>query len=201
MIALGIIVLVIVFVAFLKVGIQAIWDQALTLRLIIGPVRISILSEKKSDGKKNKEPTPKRSKPQKKDNRTDRKKSPWPKVLLANWQELLELVGRVLRMPVLNPLILRVTFGGEDPAESAINYGRAWALIGAVMPFLEKNFEIGKREIDVRYDRDVKKMSVYAKAAVTVRVGQCVSLAVSALMLFLRLHNQTKHSEKAVQVK
>lgn len=201
MIALGIIVLVIVFVAFLKVGIQVTWDQSLSLRLIIGPVRISILSGKKSDDEKNEEPKKKRTKPQKKNDGANRTKSPWPKVLLSNWQELLELVGRVLHMPVLNPLILKITFGGEDPAASAINYGRAWALIGAVMPALERNFEIGKREIDVQYDREAKKMSVYAKAALTVRVGQCVSLVVSAFMLFLRLYNETKQSEKAVQVK
>lgn len=200
MIVLGIIVLVVALIAFLKVGIQVTWDGTLALRLMIGPVRFSILSDKNTEESSAKEPVQKETAAKKK-SRPQKKKSPWPGVLLANWQELLELVGRVLHMPCLNPLILKVGFGGEDPAACAVNYGRAWALVGAVMPLLERNFRIGKREIDVRYDQDSKKMSVYAKAALTVRVGQCVSLAVSALMLFLRLYKQTKQSEKAVQVK
>lgn len=201
MIALGIIALVIALIAYMKVGIQVTWDGALALRLIVGPIRVSILSRKDTEETASKESDQKKSDPKKKTHRSNRKNSPWPKVLLANWQELLELVGRVLHMPYLNPLILKVVFGGEDPAASAINYGRAWALVGVVMPLLERNFQIGKREIDVQHDRDAKKMSVYAKAALTVRVGQCVGLAVSALLLFLRLYKETKQSEKAVQVK
>lgn len=201
MIALGIIALVIALIALLRVGIQVTWDGALALRLIIGPVRVSIRSNKDTEESELKQSERKESDSRKKSDRKKKEKSLWPRVLLANWQELLELVGRVLYMPYLNPLILKVVFGGEDPAESAVNYGRAWALVGAVMPLLERNFQIGNREIDVRYNRDAKKMSVYAKAALTVRVGQCVSLAVSALLLFLRLYKETKKSEKAVQVK
>ena len=199
MIALAVIVAIVVLITLLRVGILVIWDGSLTLKFIVGPIRFTISSdEEKAEKTASAEKTEKQKK---KSKSGTKQKSPWPKVLLSNWQDLLELVGRVLRMPLLDPLVLKVTFGGEDPASGALNYGRAWALIGALMPFLERNFTIGKREIDVQLDRDAKEMSIYAKAALTARIGQCVRLAVSALILFIRLYNETKQTEKAVQVK
>jgi hypothetical protein len=199
MIAVAVIVAIVVLITLLRVGILVIWDGSLTLKFIVGPLRFTISSDKENAEKT---VSDKKTEKQKKKSKSGSKqKSPWPKVLLSNWQELLELIGRVLRMPLLDPLVLKVTFGGEDPASGALNYGRAWALIGALMPFLERNFTIGKREIDVQLDREAKEMSVYAKAALTARIGQCIRLAISALILLIRLYNETKQTEKAVQVK
>jgi hypothetical protein len=199
MIAVAVIVAIVVLITLLRVGILVIWDGSLTLKFIVGPLRFTISSDKENAEKTVSDE--KTEKQKKKSKSGSKQKSPWPKVLLSNWQELLELIGRVLRMPLLDPLVLKVTFGGEDPASGALNYGRAWALIGALMPFLERNFTIGKREIDVQLDREAKEMSVYAKAALTARIGQCIRLAISALILFIRLYNETKQTEKAVQVK
>ena len=195
MIALVIIVLVLAMIAFTRLGIVAVWDGQLTLRLIIGPARITLSSSKNKTQEKAKRAA-------RSENETvgKEKKSPWPRLLRAHWRELLELVSRVLSMPVLDPLIIKVTFGGDDPVDNAMNYGRAWALIGVVVPFLESNFKIGKRELDVTCDNATDKLSVFAKAAVTARVGQCAMLVFSALMLFLRLYRHTKQSEKAVQI-
>lgn len=199
MIAVAVIVAIVVLITLLRVGILVIWDGSLTLKFIVGPLRFTISSDKEKAEKTISDE--KTEKQKKKSKSGSKQKSPWPKVLLSNWQELLELIGRVLRMPLLDPLVLKVTFGGEDPASGALNYGRAWALIGALMPFLERNFTIGKREIDVQLDREAKEMSVYAKAALIARIGQCIRLAISALILFIRLYNETKQTEKAVQVK
>lgn len=193
MIVLGIIIAVIALVTLIRVGIMAEWDGALTLRLTVGPFRFKLTS-----GHKKKEDKPKQSA---KSGKTKKSSSPWPRVLLTNWQELLELVGRVLRMPLLDPFILRVTFGGEDPADRAIRYGQAWAVVGAVMPLLEHSFNIGKRDIDVCCKPEENNITVYAKAGLSARIGQCFSLAFHVLRLFLRLYKQTKQTDKAVQTK
>ena len=195
MIALGIIAVLIVLVTVTRVGIIVQWDGALSLQLTVGPIRFKLTPGKKKIGDK-----PKREKTTK-SNKKKKTSNPWPHVLLTNWQELLELVGRVLRMPLLDPFILRVTFGGDDPADRAIRYGQAWALVGAVMPLLERSFNIGKRDIDVRCKPNENDISVYAKAGLSARIGQCFSLAIHVLRLFLRLYKQTKQTEKAVQMK
>lgn len=194
MIAVGIIILAIILVSITKVGIIIQWDRILSLQLTVGPFRFKLTSEKKA---KNREKSSKTAKTPK----TKKTSNPWTGILLAHWQELLELVGRVLCMPVLDPFILRVTFGGDDPADTAIRYGQAWAMVGAVMPVLEHSFQIGKRDIDVCCKPDEENISVYAKAGLSVRIGQCVSLAVYAFGLFLRLYRQTRQNEKAVQMK
>lgn len=196
MIAVAVILAFLVVIAYVKVGITVLWNNALTLRLMIGPFRFTLSPGKRqSSGPKDKSNTPGR-----KSSRKREKKSPWLQVLLSNWEELLCFAGRVLRTPVLNPLVLKVTFGGEDPAESALNYGRAWAAIGAIMPLAENSFRIGRREIDVEYDRTASGISVYAKVSLSLRFGQCVRLVVSALILVLRFYRQMKQSEKAVQM-
>ena len=199
MIVLAAITAILVIITLMRVGVFVIWDGSLTLKLILGPIRLSLSSDsKKSEDVSSAEKKTKKQRASKSENK---QKSPWPRVLFSNWHELLELVGRVLRMPLLDPLVLKVTFGGEDPASGALNYGRAWALVGALMPILERNFTIGRRDINVQLDQKASEISVYAKAALTARVGQCIRLAVSALILFLRLYNETKQTEKAVQVK
>ena len=195
MIALGVIVFVIVLVSITKVGIIVQWDGSLSLQLTVGPIRFKLTPGKKK-------PSDKPQGEEKKKTKKNKKASgSWSNVLLTNWKELLELVGRVLHMPVLDPFFLRVTFGGDDPADRAIRYGQAWALVGAVMPLLERSFNIGKRDIDVCCKPNEEKISVYAKAGLSVRIGQCISLAIHALGLFLRLYRQTKQNEKAVQMK
>ena len=73
--------------------------------------------------------------------------------LTGGVQEILDLarlaadtLGNLRRKLRMEELMLRVRFGGgDDAAKTAILYGRAWAVIGALLPCLERIFVIKKR--------------------------------------------------------
>lgn len=192
MIVLWCIVALILIISLLKIGISVEWKEELCLRLALGPVRIDLISgssKSKTSGK-----------PSKADRTSSQKKKRAfnTQILLDNWHDILALLGRLLRMPVLDPFVFQVTFGGNDPSDAALNYGRAWAAVGAVFPVLESNFKIGHRDIDIRYDENADTMKFYVKTFLYARVWQCVAFAVSALMLFLRIYREMNQTNKAV---
>ena len=57
--------------------------------------------------------------------------------------------GRKLRV---NQLQLKLILAGGDPSDLAVNYGRGWAVLGNLMPLLEKAFVIQKRDLEVECD-------------------------------------------------
>ena len=196
MIALLVIAAVFTVITCVRVGVFIEWNGTLSLKLIVGPFRFVISSVKKTTNR----PIDRKTEGIK--SRSAKKKKKFPvDVLRSNWQEIIELISRVLHMPLLDPLIIKITVGGNDPAENALRYGSAWALIGSVLPFLESHFNIGKRDIDVVCDHNGTDLSVYVRTALTARAGQCVALAVSAAALFLKIYKNLKETEKAVQVK
>lgn len=196
MIALLVIAAVITVIACIRIGIFVEWSGMLALKLVVGPFRFVISSGKKAPKKVKEEKTAGAK------NKPEQKKKKFPiNILRSNWKELAELISRVLRMPLLDPLVLKITVGGDDPAQNALRYGGAWALIGSVLPFLESRFHIGKRDIDVICDQKASDISVYVKTALTARLGQCIALAISAVVLFFKIYQKMKETEKAVQVK
>jgi len=66
--------------------------------------------------------------------------------------------------------------GGDDPSALAINYGRAWAALGNLMPQLERFFVIKKRDLEVECDFTSDKTLIYAKADVTITVARTIHL-------------------------
>ena len=54
----------------------------------------------------------------------------------------LDFLGDFRRKLRLDNLYLRLILAGSDPCDLAVNYGRAWAALGNLMPQLEKWFVI-----------------------------------------------------------
>ena len=210
MIGLLITLLVLLLIGIAKVGVRVIFDEDLKLFVLAGPVRICLLGKDKSDkGTKKekeaqKEKTPKKAKKETKDPKeanSDKKKAknPWVGALLAYWMELLELVGRVFAMPVVDELDLRITFGGADPADSALNYGRACAAAGSLLPILENSIRISSPNVELVYDTDAKDLKYYVRAALTVRIYQIIAWVFAAIGLLWKIYQEKKRNEKAVQ--
>lgn len=211
-------VAVLFVIGITKIGVRVIYQDTLTLYLIAGPVRISLLGDKDKNPKKEKKKKEKAEKPSKteiKKQRSDaeektaadsktgkkkKKKNPWVNALLSCWRELLELVGRVLRMPVVDELDLRVTFGGKDPADSALNYGRACAAVGALLPILHNSTRIQSQNVDVVYDEQSDELKFYIRAALVVRIYQIFVLICAAIGLLFQIYREKKQIDKAVQV-
>ena len=79
---------------------------------------------------------------------------------------------------------------GDDPCDLAVNYGRAWAAIGNLMPSLERLFIIRKRDIQVSCDFTGTEIKIAAKGDMTIPLGRTLCLGVvygiRALKIFLR---------------
>ena len=94
---------------------------------------------------------------------------PLVKVLL----KFLDGFRRKLRVNVLE---LKLIMAADDPCDLAVNYGRAWAAVGNLMPSLERVFVIQKRNIEVECDFTADKTRVLARLDLTITLGRILGL-------------------------
>lgn len=218
LIALGIIVLL----AILPLGVSVKYNaDGAVVKVIAGPIRITLfprpkkkkaekkeleIKEKKNQVPKqepaSKEPAKKeapkvqpkgepaaQSKPKKEKGGSILDFLPLVKVAL----DFLGDFGRKLRV---NRLELKLILAGGDPCDLAVNYGRAWAAVGNLMPRLERVFAIKKRDIEVECDFEESSTKVIARLDLTITLGRLLAavfvFAFRALVEFLKIKNKRK---------
>lgn len=208
-IALGILVLL----ALLPLGVSVKYDAGgLLVKVIAGPVRIKVFPRPKKTGKKEKpqkkepartEPVKTRPqsstaekaleapKPQPKQEKGGKLTDFLPLVKVA-----LNFLGDFRRKLRVNRLELKLILAGDDPCDLAVNYGRAWAAVGNLMPQLERFFKIKKRNVEVECDFTENESKVIARLDLTITLGRLVALAavyaVRAIREFLKIKNKRK---------
>lgn len=111
----------------------------------------------------------------------------------------LELLGDFRRKLRVNFLRLRLTLAGEDPCDLAVNYGRAWAALGNMMPNLERALVIRKRDVEIQCDFQAEETTVVFAMDLTVTLGRLLGLALGyglrALKLFLTMKKAVQTNE------
>lgn len=172
LIAVGILVLI----AILPVGVRLIYQkEGAFCSLLFGWIKIRLY------------PKDKRVKKHKKTKKSKKKPlaSKEKKQESGSWKDFIPLVkigidflGKLRRKIRVKHLELNLVMAGDDPCDLALNYGRAWAGVGNVMPLLEQAFVIKKRNIQVQCDFTADEMKVSARLDVTITVGRAVCLAV-----------------------
>ena len=99
----------------------------------------------------------------------------------------------------VNFLRLRLTLAGEDPCDLAVNYGRAWAALGNLMPQLERALVIRKRDVEIQCDFQAEEITVMFAMDVTITLGRLLGLALGygfrALKLFLNMKKAVQTNE------
>ena len=176
LIALGVLTLI----AILPVGVSALYNEnGPRILIIAGPVRISVFPAKKKE-KKDKE-----TKSQKKATKNPTPKKTTPKKKGGSISEFLPLVDVVLdfvaafgRKLRVNHLEMKLILGGGDPSDLALNYGKGWAVLGNLMPLLDKAFVIQKRDLEVECDFLADKTTIIARLDLSITIGRLLSLAV-----------------------
>ena len=190
LITLGILILL----GILPLGVSAIFDEdGPRVRIVAGPLKNQVfpLPQKKKKPAKEKKPKsskdtsskqkkqPPKTKANAPSNQTkkEKKKSGGPIT------DFLPLVGVVLkfldgfrRKLRVNVLELKLIMAADDPCDLAVNYGRAWAAVGNLMPRLERVFVIQKRNIDVECDFTADKTRVLARLDLTITLGRMLGL-------------------------
>ena len=123
-------------------------------------------------------------------------------------KEFLPLVDYVLdflsafkRKLSITRLEMKLVMAGEDPADLAVNYGKAWAALGNLMPLLERAFVIKKRDLEVECDFLAEKTLIAARADISITLGRILSLllvqGIPVLRELLKIMNKRKGGAKA----
>ena len=211
LIALG----VLVFLAILPLGASVRYDsEGVLVRLIAGPVKITLFpraKKKKSPRKagqekeqKKEKKTPASEKPdspartEKPDGKAQQKQKsggPWTDFLplVKVGHDMLGAFRRKLRVNVLE---LKLIMAGNDPCDLAVNYGKAWAALGNLLPRLERVLVIKKRDLEVECDFTANETLVTARLDLTITLGRLLALGVvygiRALITFLKIKKKRK---------
>lgn len=200
---LGILLALLVLLCLTRVGVHALFGDALALDAKIGPFRIHILPGKKQDKKREKRA--KEPKEAEKSEEKAEKKPCFPKPSMADireavsvlWPPLKRALNRTRRGVRIHPMDLCVTLGGqEDPAAAAQLYGEAHAGVWAVMPVLERLLVIPEPHIHIGIDFNASETKAEGELGVTARVGTLLAVgatvAFPALKWFLRYRKKQK---------
>lgn len=211
LIALGIVVVL----AILPLGADLIYDQHGPLvRIIAGPLKLQVFPLKKkakqdkpTKEKKRKEPeqTEPPAEEQSAEPGREKKKKP-PKDpdeqggSILDFLPFVELVfnflGDFRRKLRIGYLKLHLTMGGGDPADLAINYGRANAGVAALIAQLERLFVIKNRDVHINCDFTAEETTILARLDISITLGRIISLLVGyaarALKTYLSIRKKRK---------
>jgi hypothetical protein len=209
LIALGIVLLL----AVLPVGVRIRYNsEGILVKVIAGPVKITVFP---LPGKKKKE---KKKEPDKKEKTAAAEEADLPKPpqppkaqkekkpkgekggslldFLPLVKVAVDFLGDFRRKLRLNDLYLRLILAGNDPCDLAVNYGRAWAAVGNLLPQLEKWFVIKKRDIEVECDFETSQTLIIAHLDLTITIGRLLAavlkFAVRALIEYLKIRKKRK---------
>ena len=187
---------VITLLAIAPLGVWVRYDlDGLLLKLIAGPVKLTLIH-----GKKKEKPQEEEKKPAK----TQVTKSAAPKEkkggsitdFLPLVQLALDLLGDFRRKLRVRRLELLLVMAGDDPCDLAVNYGRAWAAVGNLMPQLERLFVIKKKDVQVACDFTADKTTVFARVDITITLGRLLALVtvygIKALREWIKINNLRK---------
>ena len=186
----------------IRVGCKAEYDQdgvQVFIRIASFHIRVFPLKKKSGDKKKKAKKTKKEKKP----------KEPVPmqeKIggALGYVQELLPVllkaVGYFFKKLQIDTLHLRLTAGSSDPADAAMVYGKASAALGALWYPLTQALDVKDGYAKIDLDFNAEKMTVWAAAALSIKIGQILWLVlyfgIWTLVRFLRERKRQKNDKK-----
>lgn len=191
MIAAGIIVLVVLLLLMLPLGVWFRYDDGtLTAVVTVGPVTVYRYPSPPKRPREKQAAAPRADKP------SSKKKLDWKK-----WKPLLsialDLLEKLRRKLLVRDLYVCVRCGSGDAAHTALQYGKAWALIGSLDPVLHNCFRIANRQAEVFCDYESNRLRLLLEMDVHLRVGSALWLGLQALCRLVPVLQQNK--KKAVQ--
>ncbi len=198
--------------AILPLGVSVHYNsEGAVVKIILGPVKITVVPAKKKPPKEKKEKPKKEKKPKSKPNKPKQvgAEAPTPEPKPEKKEEggsildflplvktLFDFLGDFRRKLRLDNLQLKLIMAGGDPYNLAMNYGKAWAAVGNLLPKLEQWFVIRKRDIEVECDFVATKTTVIAHLDLTITLGRLLAAVFKflfkALIKFLQIKKKRK---------
>ena len=176
-------------IAILPVGIRGIYRESeANVWLLIGPVKFRLYPAKTKEEKKKVKA--------KKSAGSNAKKGGKLQSFLPIARTVLDFLNQLRKKIAVKNLELKVILAGDDPCDLAVNYGRAWAALGSLMPQLDRVLTIRKKDIEVECDFTAETTRIYAKADATLTVARALYLGgrygVKIIKDILKLKNLQK---------
>ena len=185
------IVLFLLLVIFLsRVGAEMVFGEETGVTLRLGPVRVQVLPRKEKAKKPKKEKPPKKRKEEK-------PKKEMPKITGRAILRGLRMTFRRIR---ISPMEISAVIGGEDPADTAILYGKLNAAMWTVMPVLTELVQMPDAHIHLEPDLQGGETRVRGKVGITARIWDLTVMGfacgVPLIKWFLRLRKQPQPAAK-----
>lgn len=171
--------IILVLLAILPLGVSAVYDAGgAVVRLIAGTVRIKLYPAKpKKEKKKNPKMKAAVVSGKKAVQEPEKQTGGSFRDFLPLLSTLLEFLGKFRRKLRVNRLDMKLIMAADDPCDLAVNYGRAWAAVGNLMPQLERFLIIKRRNVEVECDFTSEQTVIYARLDLTITLGRLLSLA------------------------
>lgn len=196
LIALGILIVL----ALLPVGVSVKYNEdGFFLRCLIGwiPVDLTAKQEKKPKKKAKKEQKTAENKGSSGKKKKEKEKKGGSLTdflpLIKIGLDFLNTFRRKLR---IRRLEMKLIMAADDPCDLAVNYGRAWAALGNLMPRLERVFVIKKRNLEVECDFEAGQTLVKARADLVIGLGSLVWIVLrygtKAIIQYFKILNLRK---------
>ena len=190
---------VLFLLAILPVGVSATYNTYGPLvRLIVGPVKVTVFPSKKEKKEKDKPKTKQEKKepaPSVKTKSKEKKGGSF-KDFLPLVDLILNFLGKFRRKLRVNRLEMKLVMAADDPCDLAVNYGKAWTALGNLMPHLERLFVIKKRNLEVECDFTAEKTLIFARLDLTITIGRILSLGVVDGIRILRQYLKIMKTRK-----
>jgi len=195
-----------VLIGQIRVGCKVVYDQdGVQVLVRLGKIRIRVFPVKaKKTGDKPQKPK------KKKEKKPQPQKEPIPlqeklggalgyaRELLPVLLDAVKYFTRKLRVDTLHMVLIA---GSSDPADAAALYGKASAALGALWQPLVTAFEVKDGYARVDLDFDAPAMTLRAAAALSIKLGQVLWLAVyfgiRAAGRFLKERRRQKNLKQA----
>ena len=176
--------------------------EGLSLKIIAGPIRLTVLPKKNKEEKSKKKPkdksAPKKVKASSTQSATPKQEEKGGPItdFLPLVNTALDLLNAFRKKLRIDRLELKLIMAADDPCDLAVNYGRAWAAVGNLFPRLERWLVIKKRDVEVECDFEASQTVVIAHVDLTITLGRLLGIliwyGVRALKQFISINNKRK---------
>ncbi|MDD3165662.1 MAG: DUF2953 domain-containing protein [Oscillospiraceae bacterium] len=200
--ALAIVLAAVALLAMLPIGAAvSYFDGDARASLILGPFRISLFPGKPKKASK-KTPKEKDGKKQKSDREqksvlgSERRSI---QEFLPFVQVLTDFLSGFRRKLRVSQLKLLVRFGGDDPAQKAIAYGNAHAVIANAMPLFARCVRIKNSDVRPIFDPAPTTFSIRFSALIWFHVGQILLLTLRQTARSLKILLKIRKNRRRMQ--
>lgn len=188
----------IVLLGFMPIGVYASYDRSGPVAsLVVGSFRIRLYPKRKTGSKGG-------TASQKDDfeQNASRTKKQWGS--FSDFKSIAELVFEFLtdfrRKLRIRNLEFKLILAESDPCDLSIHYGLGWALLGNLMPQLERLFVIQKRNLEIACDYTAEEMQLEARIDMAISLGRLLWIALYHGPRILRKYNSIVKQTKGGNV-